>query len=287
MPEIPKTQKYFDTEFSRITAVQEGEGQETNSTEQQGHLPTPKEQIEGLVEYFGSGEAPNTLVELDGIRKSLSEEWQEEGFKAASAYLDAEGSLILVAPSKENHPNHPVQLPGKGPESTWRLLIDGQVMDVTIPAEWSGMSAHFRGTGHSEGIYKLPDDGEGIELSDDMQRIVDKLGPFATMHHTPRGESLGDSSGTVGLADVRDEATLREKVQSERKIAAAAEYAADEKEAYGVEEAARQRADKVRKLLFRSADNLVKLRHDAYRLGLAETRENSTSRRRKDDYRKF
>lgn len=257
MSEIPKTQKDFDEQFNSLVASQESMEQEGSVGEQQETLPTREEQIEDLLRYFKSGEAPHSLEELSNIAAGLSEEWQEQGFKAAATYLDTKGDLILVAPSKENHPDYPVQRPGEGPESTWRFLIDGQMIEITIPSEWSGGSMHFRGTGHFEGVYQLPNDGKDMELSDNMRRIVDKLGSSVTMSDSREGEGLG-RRGTVGLNDVKGALSLRDKKQRE----------ADEEDAYTIEASGKKALASVKKGLFMSAEKYARLQDEAYRSGL-------------------
>ncbi len=219
---------------------------------------TPTEVIASLADSFRKGEMP--LEELLKHEADTSKAWEEDGFGRAFAYLDEGGDVVIVAPSAENKRDRAFSKVKT--EKTWRFLVDGEVMTVTVPPELQGASVNFRSSRGYDSIYRLPET-EGPKLTEDMQRLIDKFGPELGRGHDGQEGTLGGMVALYSVASVieANERKAHRQEQEERQR----KYNKDESEAWHIHDTANYASAKVKRGLFMNATTHAALRSQAYR----------------------
>ncbi len=206
---------------------------------------TPTEVIASLADRFPKGEMPMSLEELQEQEADTGKAWEEDGFSRVTTYLDEEGNVVMVAPSAENK-RDPAFSKIKT-EKTWRLFVDGEVITVTVPPELQGPNANFRSSRGFNSIYRLSDNEEP-QLTDGMQRLVDKFGSTLSTGHDQGEGTLGSMVALYSVASLikMNEQKAHQEEQQQK-------YGEEEAEAWRIHEAANHASAKVRRDFFMKA----------------------------------
>ncbi|MDN5275047.1 MAG: hypothetical protein JWP06_948 [Candidatus Saccharibacteria bacterium] len=205
-----------------------------------------KEHLRMLADLTGRimrGELPQGLDELEDANKSTEALWKEEGYGKTSSYINESGEVVMIA-AKTDH---------DVPSTAYRFLMNGEQSDVVIPPELKSKRLMWRDHNPLISIYDLTDSEESA-VPEAMRPLVAKFGRVLDFH-VPDEDSepnvpvrLNDKY--YGLDDIHKEAERQ--------------YLKAEREAYDIENGAKDVSAQVKKGLFMSALKHSALQDQAY-----------------------
>lgn len=221
------------------------------SNMEQAPEQTREEKLGELAEKFRQGQVPYSLDELDELSHGVGEEWQEDDFGGVTPFVDEAGRLVMIARPREEMGTSLSQR-----EKTWRLLFDDNTVTINIPSEFAGRGLRFRSSKGFDVIYDTTKAEEGVELPEDMQRLVDKFGPRLSKSYAERNHYLDAKKGAFWELS---------KLASEIKRPEREAYVADWDEAHNIERTAQDAKNAVQRGLFMTARRHARLQEQAYR----------------------